>query len=325
MVHPWTPPAVQGLCRGPGTVVLAAASHTACGCGALAAGLEEKPRAARRTGPTTEVGPGSQASPSGERARGSWTITGSALAGPDRPRWSVLGPRRAVRASLPSPRPSPAPPGTVVAPSRAAARRPIRLAAAAHRPDEAGELVGDCRDHDVERPARAQAVEPRPQLAAAPRADPDQGAGAGDQLPAQIAGAALARAPVPRLAGGPVLPGTRPRGAPGRPPEVAPGSQPRAARWPERTAAMAGTVAVTAVARTGPIPGAALRADTTSALGASRAASVRQLGSWRVSATSRRSRAALRSARSRRGAASTCRIARPRGGPRSSSRSPRAA
>src|SRR5919109_1188133 len=89
-------------------------------------------------------------------------------------------------------------------PSRVSGR-PVRLAAAQHRPEDAGEFVGDRRDDDVERPARAQAVDPRPQLAGAALADPDQGAGTVDQLAAQVAVAALAQAQAPRLAAGAVL------------------------------------------------------------------------------------------------------------------------
>ena len=48
-------------------------------------------------------------------------------------------------------------------------------------------------------------VDPRPQLALAPLADPDQGAGAVDQLAPQVGVAAFAEAEPERLAGGAVL------------------------------------------------------------------------------------------------------------------------
>jgi hypothetical protein len=92
-------------------------------------------------------------------------------------------------------------------PSRVSCRGTIGLAAAEHRPDDPRQLVGERRDHDVERPARPQPVEPRPQLAAASRADLDQGARTVDQLAAQVSVAAFAQAETPLLAAGGVRSG----------------------------------------------------------------------------------------------------------------------
>ena len=51
---------------------------------------------------------------------------------------------------------------------------PIGLAAAQHRPDDPGALVGHRRDHDVERPPIPQAVDPAP---GSQRRPPEVGAG----------------------------------------------------------------------------------------------------------------------------------------------------
>ena len=105
--------------------------------------------------------------------------------------------------------------------SSAVSCRPVGLAAAQHRPDDPDELVGHRRDHDVERPAFPQAVNPRPELAAAPRADRDQGAGAGISWRRKYASPRLLR---PRRCCLPPVPRSRDQAEPGR--EMAPRSEP---------------------------------------------------------------------------------------------------
>src|SRR4051794_18652530 len=107
--------------------------------------------------------------------------------GPTRPRL------RSGRPALPKP-PSPR-------------RRAVVLLAAQQRPGDPRQLVRDRGHHDVLRPPRQQAVDPRPQTALPTLADRHQRPGAVHELAAQVAVAALADPEEAFLAAARVLPG----------------------------------------------------------------------------------------------------------------------
>ena len=232
------------------TGVLAAAIHSACGCGRQAAGLDEirgpSPDRTDLRGRSWVPGEPNHANELG--ARGPSRVLPSP---DDRPRWSVLGPGERSDRSCHHGENRPRSSWKLFV--RRGSGGAVGFAVAQHRPQDAGELVGHPRlapradlrgrpgaprDHDVERSACEQAPDPGPERARAAPAHPDHSPGAVDQLAPQITVAALADAEQALLAAGAALAGNQPRGwLPGPTSVVGPERRARTAlmvavRWP---------------------------------------------------------------------------------------------
>src|SRR5215208_921689 len=90
-------------------------------------------------------------------------------------------------------------------------RHTISFAAAEQGPEDPCQLVGDRGHDDVERTPAQQAFDPGPELPFPPRADPDQSPGAVHELPPQVAVPSLAQSEQALLAATRALPRDQPQ------------------------------------------------------------------------------------------------------------------